>query len=159
MLRLCLSFAIISLALSHLCLISPHQRSTMAGVNAAGANDCLRLKEDCGGEAPVTPTQGFLAGSKQNFTFQKNLNHYNAKAPGFFSLGIGMAGEMKFEPLIKNIPDTNSSSLSLYTVEVMLPKKPMAHAVIQVVYMTNNPNAPKAFYQCADIATVETQKL
>ncbi len=52
---------------------------------------------------------------------------------------------------IGSTPDTDAPSLSFYVVEAVLPNKPDRHGIVQVVYYTNNPEAPPAFYQCGDM--------
>jgi len=57
--------------------------------------------------------------------------------------------------LIAVIPDTNTPALTYYTLQAEVPNVIIKHGVVQVVYNTNNPNAPPSFYQCADFGTFQ----
>jgi hypothetical protein len=153
MFRVILTVGLFSVVISHLCLIDPHQRGSMVGINMAAANDCLRLKSPCGGMEEEMPMVSYKAGGTYNFTFQKNLNHYDEKTPGSLSLALWDSTYSKMT-MLSTVMDTNTTSPWLYVVKVQLPDDKMDHAVLQAVYNTSNPSAPPAFYQCADIMLV-----
>jgi len=56
--------------------------------------------------------------------------------------------------LVGITPDTNTPSLTYFVVPVVLPSITSPHAVIQVVYNTDNSNVPAQFFQCSDFAIV-----
>lgn len=86
--------------------------------------------------------------------FQKNLDHFNMKSPGSFVVNMGVIDpgkEVKWTTL-DTIKDSNTTSLYVYESTVNIPDMEHMHVVIQVIYNTNNPDAPPQFYQCADVA-------
>ena len=135
----------------HLCLLSPPQRGSISGLNKPGSNDCMLLKYPCGGRPAGKHSEILRVG--QNFTviFQKNLNHYTAASPGGFSIYLGDEQGGMFKTLAQ-INDMNEPDLHLYTVDVTIPSfKLKKQLFLQTVYVTNNPKAPAAFYQCSDV--------
>ncbi|XP_065897850.1 uncharacterized protein [Dysidea avara] len=141
----------VALCEAHLCLLNPHQRGTMNGINTAGANDCILLDGPCGGRKAMNPVVIVQAGEPFYVVFQKNLDHFNSTSPGKFVVSIGAnSAEPSFQQ-VGMIADSNTTSLHLYTLNVTFPKMSTDHAVVQVTYVTNNPKAPPVFYQCADV--------
>ena len=70
--------------------------------------------------------------------------------PGNFTV-YGFNGSLR-SPMQALLPDTNATSLSLYKVSLPCPSNtPAGNYVLQVVYNTNNPEAP---VQCADVKVV-----
>ncbi|XP_067928604.1 uncharacterized protein [Watersipora subatra] len=136
---------------AHICLLNPHQRGSMSGINKPAADDCILTTGPCGGR----DMDSYLVLKREsNYTviFQKNLDHYTQATPGYFSISFSSDEGQTFEEAMK-IPDMGEPSLHLYIQEVTLPKlaKGKPHNIMQVVYKTNNPAAPPAFYQCTDI--------
>jgi len=125
----------------------------MLGLNNKGSPDCILTKAPCGGrEAPRTHRDGVGLTEGENFTvtFQKNLDHFNTKTPGYFSISLGPhQGPMKE---VYKIADSAVPALTLFTTNITIPQQekegPM---ILQAQYITNNPAAPPAFYQCSDI--------
>ena len=79
------------------------------------------------GRPPLTsPAPVHWSHASQPFyvTFQKNLNHYNAQAPGNFTISWSAkpnpTSQSDFK-LLKSIPDTNTASLTLYVQDIPLP--------------------------------------
>jgi len=68
-----------------------------------------------------------------------------------------MADEIKFTKLL-TIKDMNSTSPIDYSVNAVLPNMSMKHAVMQMIYNTNNPGAPPMFYQCADVSVMPMEE-
>ncbi|XP_065191965.1 uncharacterized protein LOC135823061 [Sycon ciliatum] len=152
MLRLSILLALAVGAYSHLCLINPHQRGSAASINKPGADDCGLTTGPCGGRHGGQPMVAVPSGETVNITFQKNLNHFNAEKPGHFAFAFGT--EQKLEA-IGMTPDTNTSSPWLYEFPIDVPKvEKRETGVLQVTYVTSNPNAPAVFYQCADVEII-----
>ncbi|XP_045172851.2 uncharacterized protein LOC123534602 [Mercenaria mercenaria] len=141
--------AIMALSSAHMCLINPHQRGSMMGLNKAGSDDCILLTGPCGGRAISTPTAILNPGKNTTVTLQKNLDHWAKATPGYFAVTI-MQGTMMKE--IGRVMDMGEPSLHLYSVEAMVPTgMTIGGAVLQATYVTNNSQAPAVFYQCADV--------
>jgi len=140
----------VSSALAHLCLFSPHQRGTMNGWQQEAADDCALTTGPCGGRPVGIPSVIAEGGSNFTFVFQKNLDHFYSANPGNFTLYWAEHTDFSYIK-IGSTPDTDAPSLTFYVIEAELPMKPDRHGVVQVVYYTNNPEAPPAFYQCADM--------
>jgi hypothetical protein len=91
------------------------------------------------------------SGVPVNIVFQKNLDHFNSASPGNFMVSIGKTDTGSMSMLYK-VDDSNTKSLHLYIPNITIPDSFKGdNAVLQVMYNTNNPNAPATFYQCADI--------
>ncbi|XP_033109105.1 uncharacterized protein LOC117110491 isoform X3 [Anneissia japonica] len=150
--RISLFYGLIGCVSAHICMLSPPQRGSMIGINKQGATDCILLDGPCGGRPPVSPPQyGAKSGGNYTLSFQKNLDHWTAATPGQFRVLFSSSDPMDFKVLAK-IADMGEPSLTIYTVNVTMPTRPPNTPVtIQVVYETNNPNAPPAFYQCSDV--------
>ncbi|XP_071143653.1 uncharacterized protein [Mytilus edulis] len=140
----------------HLCLISPTQRGSMTGLNTPASKDCILLKPPCGGRPSEPKNAAILrAGQNTTVTFQKNLNHWIQKSPGEFRVNIGVEGTEKFQSLAV-VKDNNEPNLHLYTVPITVPSDRLKQTlVLQVVYVTNNPQAPPMFYQCRDVQIID----
>ncbi|KAK3804465.1 hypothetical protein RRG08_058587 [Elysia crispata] len=149
-LSLCVACVLVP-AWCHLCLISPPQRGSMVGINKAGAADCILLKEPCGGRDERTSPVSLMPGERFVLTFQKNLDHFNKTSPGYFSVSLVEADRPHGESHeILKMADTSDPSLTLYSANITMPHMP-GHMVLQARYVTNNPQAPPIFYQCADV--------
>lgn len=123
------------------------------GLNKNGSTDCILTEGPCGGRR-ARPHPEVVLGAGETFamTFQKNLDHFNSAKPGYFAISLGSEnGTM--EELYKT-PDTATPALYLYTANVTMPLRLNGTYVLQAKYITNNPKAPAAFYQCADIRVV-----
>ncbi|XP_063407913.1 uncharacterized protein LOC134691358 [Mytilus trossulus] len=140
----------------HLCLISPTQRGSMTGLNTEASKDCILLKPPCGGRPSEPKNAAILrAGQNTTVTFQKNLNHWIQKSPGEFRVNLGVEGTEKFQSLAV-VKDNNEPNLHLYTVPITVPSDRLKQTlVLQVVYVTNNPQAPPMFYQCRDVQIID----
>ncbi len=81
----------------------------------------------------------------------KNADHYNPTSPGNFQV-FGFLAD-RFSHLLAQLPDTPSGALTLYNVTLPVPTTAPAGALagLQVIYNTNNPKAPAAFFACADV--------
>ncbi|XP_077980598.1 uncharacterized protein LOC144435835 [Glandiceps talaboti] len=138
---------------AHVCLISPPQRGSMQGLNKAGSDDCILTNGPCGGRMKMTPQQGVRLNANYTVTWQKNLDHYNQAMPGQFIVSIGGndSSQQEFIQLHKQADDSQPS-LTLYSFNVTMPKSvPYMVGVIQIQYVTDNPQAPAVFYQCSDV--------
>ncbi|KAL4238288.1 hypothetical protein ACF0H5_003000 [Mactra antiquata] len=138
----------VAVASAHMCLLSPKQRGTISGLNSAGSNDCVLLSSPCGGRAEGTYETTFTAGQKATVIFQKNLDHWDSKTPGRFDIKLWKGNTAT---TVGSVPDMGEQSLHLYNEEVTIPATMHGAAILQVTYVTNNPNAPAVFYQCADV--------
>ncbi|GFN87059.1 hypothetical protein PoB_001356500 [Plakobranchus ocellatus] len=136
---------------THLCLISPPQRGSMMGINTAGAPDCILLKSPCGGREERGTAISLMPHERFVVTFQKNLDHFNKTNPGYFSVSLMDPERPGAQPMeLLKMNDSSDPALTLYSANVTMPAMP-GHKVMQARYVTNNPQAPPAFYQCADI--------
>ncbi|XP_048728234.1 uncharacterized protein LOC125646122 [Ostrea edulis] len=142
-------FVLIETCHAHLCLISPAQRGSLAGINKAGNDNCFQVKGPCGKMPPSKDGVIIRPGQTLSVTFQKNLDHFLGSSPGNFTVAFGSVSDGKFQ-LLTTIPDQGEKSLTLYTAVVKIPLVKGNYA-IQVTYNTNNPGAPPSFYQCADV--------
>ncbi|XP_078333218.1 uncharacterized protein LOC111100524 [Crassostrea virginica] len=133
----------------HLCLISPTQRGSLAGINKEGNDNCFQIKGPCGKLPPSKDGVIIRPGQTLSVTFQKNLDHFLSSSPGNFTVAIGSVATEKFQ-VLATIADKGEKSLTLYTAQVKIPLVKGNYA-IQVTYNTNNPGAPASFYQCADV--------
>ena len=79
-------------------------------------------------------------------------DHWNGDFanPGLFLINYSLDGGRTFV-FGASLADDSTPSLGIFTIlfnsALQLPVGPI---VLQVVYKTNNPSAPAAFYQCAD---------
>merc|ERR1712012_1195278 len=107
---------------AHLCLISPPQRGSMEGLNKGGSDDCILLKPPCGGRDRPQHPIGLGAGENFTVTFQKNLDHFNASTPGYFSVSLleleGRNHTVGHE--VYKTEDTSAPSLSLYSANITI---------------------------------------
>lgn len=131
---------------AHACLITPQQRGGFpaGSLRIAGADECLKIKSSpCGGEDEAgPPTSYYDAGKKYNVVWQKNLDHYYSKDPGYWEIKIG-------DKSLSKVTDSDDiKTLQYYTVNVTMPDE---GKMMQLTYVTHNPDAPAVFYQCADI--------
>eukprot|EP01114_Cavostelium_apophysatum_P002777 TRINITY_DN1246_c0_g1_i1.p1 TRINITY_DN1246_c0_g1~~TRINITY_DN1246_c0_g1_i1.p1 ORF type:complete len:155 (+),score=11.95 TRINITY_DN1246_c0_g1_i1:107-571(+) len=139
-----------SYALAHTCLLTPAQRGSLDGFDTVASDNCIRQTGPCGGLKPQSPSVYIQSNSTFIFTFIKNLDHWYAADPGNFTLRIQESPSSQWT-LLGTTPDTESPSLTLFTIAAQLPANPAKIAVVQLVYYPNNPEAPSAFYQCADV--------
>ncbi|XP_035658637.1 uncharacterized protein LOC118403890 [Branchiostoma floridae] len=137
---------------AHLCLISPPQRGSMFDINKPASPDCGLTTGPCGQRPALNKTTVvFLSGSRYTVTIQKNLDHYDSSSPGEFTISFRPSRKGGFT-LLEKIPDNGEPSLTLYSVNITIPK-PTAHSdigTLQAAYVTRNPQAPPVFYQCTD---------
>ncbi|KAK3085927.1 hypothetical protein FSP39_010839 [Pinctada imbricata] len=150
--------SVLAVAHGHLCLLNPAQRSNITGLNKAGADACFLTTGPCGGKEPRHDEVTFHREENMTVIFMKNLDHHNATSPGKFTISLG---ERNQEPkMLKTIPDGGEPSLTIYSVSIPVPNlqpppRPGTLYYLQVVYEPNNSQAPKAFYQCADVSFQE----
>jgi len=105
-----MAFKAVTLVLSlaavaaHLCILEPLQRGGAAGAGSSAANVCFQTAGPCGVTAGGAPTAAYVAGQNAYATLMKNLDHYNAPAPGNFSVFLwnGAGSNM----LLSATPDT-----------------------------------------------------
>merc|ERR1711909_63087 len=144
-----LAFGLVAVCSAHLCLISPHQRGgAMGDLNTAGNSACLQLKGPCGSHAAETPQA--TIGQTYEIIFQKNLDHWTGRHPGYLDVNLWDSNMHKTQ--IGRIKDTDTGSKHYYSLTGTLPSSVMnGNYILQVTYVTNNPNAPAEFYQCADV--------
>lgn len=105
---------------AHLCLLSPRQRGTMGGLNAAPASDCFLTTGPCG-DRPMGPVQAYIrAGRNHTVVFQKNYSHFMASSPGTLevNLGVDSADGIGMVENLASWPDMDDDPLTLYTVDV-----------------------------------------
>ncbi|XP_035828738.1 uncharacterized protein LOC101858447 [Aplysia californica] len=143
--------AMLCVCQAHLCLISPPQRGSMMNLNTKGSSDCILLKSPCGGREMREHGIALTAGERFAVTFQKNLDHFNANKPGYFSISIGHGNETMHE--LFHTADTSAPSLSLYSTNITIPHME-GPTILQARYVTNNDQAPAVFYQCSDVRVV-----
>jgi hypothetical protein len=137
-------------ASAHLCLFNPHQRGELNGYETAGTPDCALLTGPCGGRSATSPYALVPRGTNYTVSFMKNLNHFYAAKPGSFVVDFAEDPEGKKFTTMTHTPDTNAPALTYYNLHFLLPNHAVRHGVLRVRYVTNNPNAPAVFYQCAD---------
>jgi hypothetical protein len=143
-----------ALASAHLCLLQPMQRGGVEGSGEIGAKACFGVTAPCGNYPKAGPISSVAPrGTMTLVQFQKNEDHYNAENPGNFSI-VGWNGAFAGPP-IATLADNSAPSLTVFTVSLWTPMEaPPGNYTLQVVYYTNNPNAPPAFYACADVQVV-----
>ncbi|KAL5493680.1 hypothetical protein EMCRGX_G014890 [Ephydatia muelleri] len=126
----------------------------MQGLNSPGAPDCIYLEAPCGNVAAETAHVYFSKGDNISVVFQKNLDHFYSQSPGQFIVSLAQLSDAPQFEKVLTIPDDKQPSLTLYTPNITLPSTLSGPVVLQVVYVTNNPQAPASFYQCADIRVI-----
>ncbi|XP_076437558.1 uncharacterized protein LOC143276794 isoform X2 [Babylonia areolata] len=123
-------------------------------MSCADSDSCILLKGPCGGTIPTANKLSIVGGTNFTVIFQKNLNHFNEAHPGYWSVSMARAEGSSFTELFR-ITDTDVPSLTLYTATVTAPEVATGSEpvpmVLQTRYVTNNPKAPSAFYQCGDV--------
>jgi len=135
----------------HLCLLSPHQRGNASDLTKVGSHDCYGIHSPCNNRSQQA-SQPLKTNANVSIVFQKNQNHYWATEPGMFEINYQADGSTDWVNL-KTIPDTNTPSGTMYTIDLFLNFKPAAHAILQAVYIAHGP-VPH-FYSCADVAFME----
>ncbi|XP_038052207.1 uncharacterized protein LOC119724948 [Patiria miniata] len=143
-------------ASAHICLLNPHQRGSMRGINTKEADDCGLLHKPCGGRPQEKPAIQIKGGSSYSVVFQKNLNHFasypNGTATnGYFEISFWTTTQCH---VLDKINDSATPSLTLYTQTVTMPDGPLGvSAILQLTYVTNSHDVPMGgiFYQCTDI--------
>ncbi|KAF6017737.1 hypothetical protein EB796_023938 [Bugula neritina] len=154
MLRQTLLLACVAAVSSHICLLNPHQRGSMEGINKFGAKDCMLRTGPCGGRpADDPPSLKLISGTNYTVTFQQNVNHLDPNSPGYFAVSIGDDMDSLVEAA--RIPDRGAPNFTIFQVPILVPLEgaSLTH-VIQVKYVTNNPSIPVplgTYYQCGDI--------
>eukprot|EP01092_Planopodium_desertum_P011954 TRINITY_DN5548_c1_g1_i2.p1 TRINITY_DN5548_c1_g1~~TRINITY_DN5548_c1_g1_i2.p1 ORF type:complete len:170 (-),score=46.07 TRINITY_DN5548_c1_g1_i2:106-576(-) len=144
-------------AFSHLILLAPHQRGNITCENTVACPDGFVTTGPCGSAPPKEPGIEIRPAIPFYVTFQKNLNHWYAANPGNFTISYSKSNNPVSQAdfhVIGTIPDTNSSSLTLYIQQVRLPISSghENHGTLQVIYYTGQ--AGLNFYQCADVAVL-----
>lgn len=114
------------------------------------SDSCILLTGPCGGKPNQPPNTMYRSMSNITVTFQKNLDHWVKATPGHFSVTLWWSSGKMME--LTTVPDMGEPSLTLYQASAMLPKEAIrGQYIIQVQYVTMNPQAPAVFYQCADV--------
>lgn len=140
---------VVASASAHLCMLTPLQDGGAAGDDKPADNACALTTGPCGGVAPGTPSVTLKAGSTFQFQLMKNLDHFNPKSPGNFTVTLNPGAHVS---TLGSTADTSAPSLTKYTVTGTIPSSaPMGTQTIQSIYYTSNPAAPSAFYQCATV--------
>lgn len=152
------SFAIIvcfglcvAICSAHLCILEPKQRGSISGINNPGTDDCILIHGPCGGRPAETPTTIYKDNGNYTVIFQKNLDHYNKAAPGYFAVTLMSSS---FTKVLAHVSDAGEKSLTLYEPSISLATVPKGTYFLQVTYVTRNPKAPAVFFQCADVQIV-----
>lgn len=107
---LLLSLAAVS---AHLCVLEPLQRGGAAGAGTSAANVCFQTAGPCGVTMTGAPTAAYVAGQNAYATLMKNLDHYNAAAPGNFTVYLWNASGQS--QLLSATPDTPAPRCVRYT--------------------------------------------
>jgi len=142
---------------AHVCLLSPAQRGGVDDdVNQVAAAACGEASGPCGGEGPTQPLVILRTNAPFTAVVQKNLDHWDAATPGYFSIDfapVADPAEQDFKQLtqVADGPPASFPSGYLFFLNVTLTVKPLKHGVIRTRYVTNNPMAPPVFYACADV--------
>merc|ERR1711916_12238 len=135
---------------AHTCLFAPTQRLPMSGFDTSFADDCGLTTKDCGDRDPATPVVAFEAGSNQTFVWQKNVDHFTTAYPGTWVISYASDSTSgNFSQLYK-ATDTNTTDLTVYSANIVVPTEKAAHGVFQLQYQVSF----GVFYQCADVAIV-----
>lgn len=141
-------------------LLRPLPRAERGGVEGAdkvAAGVCANLDGPCPSETNAgAPVQAYLSGDEIYMGVFKNADHFNTGAPGNFSAFLwDAAGNSK---LLASARDTNAPSLSMYRLRGSLAGVAAGNYTVQTIYYTNNPQAPPAFFQCADVSVHPKRK-
>ncbi|XP_022104550.1 uncharacterized protein LOC110986722 [Acanthaster planci] len=147
---------LVAVASAHLCLLNPHQRGSMKGINVKEADDCGLLVKPCGNRTQEKPGIQIKGGSPYTVVFQKNLNHFETfpngtVTNGYFEISFWTSTECH---ILGKVDDGATPSLTLYSPVVTMPTGPIGvPAILQLTYVTNNAEVPMGgiFYQCTDI--------
>eukprot|EP01084_Bolivina_argentea_P074258 134733_1 len=149
---------IFTVGFCHLCLLNPYQRNYTVPdgeINKPGSTYCGLETAPCG---KVPSDHNYLGenllvrGQPQTSVLIKNLDHYNAQSPGNFTISLWNALKNSKVKDLGHTMDTSAGSGTIYQIPYTIPATAGdGHFFLQAVYYPNNPNAPKAFYQCADI--------
>eukprot|EP00483_Globobulimina_turgida_P004858 UN04867 len=139
--------------LGPMCLLAPYQRPgfvNATSLSKVGAAECGITAGPCG-----SVSTGFLNAAimseMMTVVMEKNLDHFFASRPGNFTVSVWTAGGVFVRDLGFVMDDARPSG-SLYQVRFNIPHEGgESKYIIQAIYYTNNPNAPAAFYQCADV--------
>ncbi|KAF6022347.1 hypothetical protein EB796_019335 [Bugula neritina] len=142
----------VALASGHLCLVNPHQRGSIEGLNKPAAKNCFLRTAPCGGRPTEPPQLKIKQNDNYTVIFQQNVNHLNPLNPGHFSISwASYADDGLTHQQVALIPDTGLPPLHLYVQTV--PTPPALNnptKVLQVSYVTNKPGFGP-YYQCADV--------
>ena len=145
----------VSLSFGHVCLLSPYQRPGYVNdtqLSVKGAGECGLTTYPCGGVAAGSVINSAIMSETLTFVMEKNLDHYNATTPGNFTIALWSSNGTYIRDL-GHVSDDSRASGSIYQVKVTIPHEVgKSRVIIQATYYTNNPDAPPAFYQCADLA-------
>merc|ERR1719245_1551956 len=142
-----------STAFGHMCLLSPYQRPGMVNsteLSTPGAAECGRTTGPCGGVSNGI-LNALIMSETSTIVLEKNLDHFNKDKAGNFTVSL-WSDKGEFIRTLGSVMDDARPSGSIYQVPVPVPHEGgESKFIIQAVYYTNNPNAPAAFYQCADV--------
>ena len=128
----------------------------MQGSNVTGADICFQVTAPCG-NAPTagSPVAAYVAGSSNAISVMKNMDHY-AGAGLAGNITVNLWGSTPSPLFLGAIADSYvTAPINMYTVQVTIPQNTVPGSyVLQVVYATDNSDAPAAFYTCSDITVV-----
>eukprot|EP01084_Bolivina_argentea_P221923 375744_1 len=145
--------ALFAVSESHMCLFSPYQRGgplSHTDQNTKGADPCALTTPPCGGvNGSNSEVTSFLNGERISIVMQKNLDHFVSTSPGNFTVHLHHPNATVQR--LGVIMDDADPTFSIYQVDGKIPTVDEGRYMIQAIYHTNNPNAPAAFYQCADV--------
>eukprot|EP01084_Bolivina_argentea_P252099 423076_1 len=140
--------------LGHMCLLAPYQRPgyvNAASLTKPGSAECGLTDEPCGGVPNGQNQNAAIMSEKLTVVMLKNFDYFYAKAPGNFTVSLWTNGGEKLRDL-GFVADDARKNGSIYQVPVLIPHEGTeSKFIIQAAYFTNNPSAPEAFYQCADL--------
>ena len=139
----------------HLCPATHPIRacSGVAGANESAATICFQITGPCPVPTAGTPAAAYVAGSVALVSAMKNMDHFNAAAPGNFSAYLWDAKGTS--TLVGAYPDTAAPSLTVYQLPITIPAgTPSGDYVLQTIYFTDNTAAPPAFFQCSDVTVL-----
>ncbi|XP_003386827.1 PREDICTED: uncharacterized protein LOC100638854 [Amphimedon queenslandica] len=139
---------------AHACMLFPAQRGPIPNdiLVKSGADTCLVIKDPpCGGAEAEDPKVSFTAGNNATVDIQKNLDHFYSQNPGSWEVFLWDGGSSG-KSVAKFADSSDFKTLDNKAVTVMIPSDAgKGKAILQLIYTTNNPNAPAMFYQCADV--------
>ncbi|XP_019852389.1 PREDICTED: uncharacterized protein LOC109580145 [Amphimedon queenslandica] len=144
---------------AHACMLFPEQRGPIPDdiLTKSGVDACLVIKDPpCGDAKAEDPKVSFTPGNATVVVI-KNLDHFYSQNPGSWELFL-WAGGSSGKSVGRFADSSDFKTLDFKAVTIMIPSDAAkGKAILQLIYTTNNPNAPAMFYQCADILITDTE--